>query len=143
MICLCPPNYNRRDSMRLVRRVISGWPQAAFQLTCGHRLTVPTWHTGRTNPKPSAKWYKCRQCETDTGWSARFHRWYDAHADLFYTLPPMPKFRVNHTEPANPGHVVSQVYTAPSAAELRATLTRQNPKWKIHKIKYVPETIEP
>jgi len=83
-----PPKRNKRDSMRLVKRVISGWPQAAYELTCGHRIIVPTWANGVCTPRPKRKWYKCHECCKTKGATRRFYDWYDRHGDAWYAAHP-------------------------------------------------------
>lgn len=74
--------------MRLVKRVHPGWPQAHYELTCGHLIIVPTWANGRTNPKPRSKWYRCFKCQRTKGSSHRFSEWYDKHGEAWYAAHP-------------------------------------------------------
>ncbi len=74
--------------MRLVKRVVAGWPQAHYVLSCGHAITVPTWANGRTKPKPRSKWYRCFKCEKTKGWGHRFHQWFEAHYDAWNAAHP-------------------------------------------------------
>ena len=73
---LVPPPPRRRRS---VRNVVPGWPQAAWVLTCGHKIIVPTWDDGITNPQPKKKLYICHKCEKRE-WS----KWYREHGERWY-----------------------------------------------------------
>lgn len=83
-----PPKLNPRESMRRVKCVRAGWPQASYVLTCGHSVIVPTWADGRPKPKPKREWYKCWTCDKTRGWRKRFSDWYDRHGDAWYAAHP-------------------------------------------------------
>jgi hypothetical protein len=59
--------------MRTVVRVLPGWPQAVWVLTCGHRQIIPTWSNGRVNPKPKGK-VLCETC-WHAEWDKRYAVW--------------------------------------------------------------------
>jgi hypothetical protein len=41
--------------------VAPGWPQAFVTFRCGHSIARPTWHNGKTTPKPRP-FYRCHEC---------------------------------------------------------------------------------
>jgi hypothetical protein len=78
-----PPRFNPRAGMRTFVRVIPGWPQAVWVLSCDHRVIVPTWSDGRTSRKPRSKRLICEECR-ESIWKKRWDPWYDQHSERWF-----------------------------------------------------------